>query len=356
MSDLNIRQSAKDFLTSTEQQMGGTFTLLVGLLVAFGLYAARGPILGLFDFAIEAVGRAIVLGALGLVGVWLVMLAMNPRTYTEMWHLQNRVAKWVSGWAMRSDPFGRMRAFADEFLGEQYEKFNQAATRIEAQLHTTRASIAKHEEALEESNAMVAAIKKRHMSPGGVWSSDEHRDAFRLESQRILLTEETLKKSRKNELKLATLVKIVDRWRNTFKFEIESTRMSADFLEMQFHQANETAGALKSAATVFGHGDMAKADKEVREYIEKLTANRIAESDVLMKQIPELTALGDLQGDAAEDEVMDRLRELDAASQRAFVEVQNDHKLIEAGGTEKITEVVKTKTAETQPVRRYLSR
>lgn len=355
MTEFNIGESAKNFLTSTEKRIGAFFTVGAGLTALLLLYSLRTTIFGVLEFGIGLLGRTIALGVVGLVAVWLVMLAMNPRTYTELWHLQNKIAHWVSGWAMKSDPFGRMRAFAEEFLGAQYEKFNAASVRIEGQLQATRQKLTKHTEALHRSQQTVEALRKRHLSSTtGAWDSDEHRNAFRLESQRITLTEETLKKLRVSEATLTTLVKIVDRWRNTFKFEIESTRMSAQFLEDQWNQANDTAGALEAASTVFGHGDMAAADKEVREYIEKLTASRMAQADVLMKQIPELTALGDLKGDIAEDEIMARLSKLDTDSQRAFVEVQEDRRLIQAGGAAQITEVVKQKDAV--PARRYLSR
>jgi hypothetical protein len=350
----NIGTTAKDFLTNAERRLGGVFTYAVFGVVAFALYLARTTILGMFDFGIALLGRTIALTVVGFIAVWLVTLAMNPRTWTELWHLQNRVARWVSRWAMKSDPFGRMRAFADEFLGGQFEKFNTASVRLEGQLQTVRQKLVKHTETLNASTQTVAAVRKKYLRPDGSWASDEYRDAFRLESQRITLTEETLKKLRVSEATLTTLVKIVDRWRNTFKFEIESTRMSAQFLEDQWNQANETAGALEAASSVFGHGDMAKADREVRDYIEKLTASRMAQADVLMKQLPELTALGDLKGDVAEDEIMSRLARLDNDSQRAFVEVQEDRRLIESGGSAQITEVVKQKAAV--PARRYLSR
>jgi hypothetical protein len=351
-SSPSIGESAKNFLTSQEKHVGALFSTGVVAFGFLGLYAARGLLFGLFDFGINLLGRAIMLGALGLVATFLVMLAMNPQTYTEIWHLQRRVARWVSDRAMKADPFGRMRAFADEFLGAQYEKFEAASVRIQSLWITTRHNIAKHEEALENSSNTAQALKSARYK-GGTWQDDASRDQFRLESQRITLTEDALKKSRQQEAQLAMLVKIVDRWRNTFKFEIESTRMSADFLESQWHQANEMAGAVEAASSVFGHGDMARADKEVRAYIDKLTSERMAKAEVLMKQIPELTALGDLRGDVAEQEVMARLQALDDESQRAFVEVQADRSLIEAGGPNMIADVVTQKVKE-PAVRRYL--
>lgn len=348
----SIGDSAKNFLTNAEKNAGALFTIGAAVFGVLGLYAMRSFLFGLFDFGIGLLGRAIMLSGLGLIAVVIVMLAMNPRTYTELWHFQGRIARWFSNWAMKQDPFGRMRAFADEFLGEQYNKFNAACQRIEALLYSTQQKIEKHTESLEESNATAKALKQHYV--GEKWKSDASRDQFRLESQRIKLTEDTLSKLKKQEAQLAMLVKIVDRWRNTFRFEIESTRMSADFMESQWHQANEMAGAVEAASSVFGHGDMARADKEVRAYIDKLTSERMAKATVLMKQIPELTAMGDLRGDVAEQDIMSRLQELDQESQRALVEVQADRSLIESGGPALITDVLATKQPELVPAKRYL--
>lgn len=343
--------AAKDWVTKQEQRLGATFSIVAVGFGALALWAARDAIIGLLNFAISAVGRMVILGALSFAAVVLVMLAMNPRTWTELWHFQARIARWVSGWAMRSDPFGRMRAFADEFLQGQWNKFNDAATRIEAQLQSVRGKIKNHEAKLAESTKMVESLSSRYMDDRNQWTDEQKRDTFRLESQRIQFTESALKKLRVSENTLATLVKIVDRWRNTFSYEIESTRMSADFLEAEWNQANDTAGALESVSSVFGKGDMAKADQEVRAYIEKLTANRMAQAEVLMKQIPELTAIGDLRADMAEDEITARLTRLDAESQRALVEVQEDRRLIQQGGSAKaVVETIK----EPVRTRRYL--
>lgn len=346
--------SAKDFLTRQEKTLGNTATGLMLVGGAWILYLMRGTISNFLDFAITTVGQLLVLGGLGVAAVIFITLLMQPRTWTEIRHLQYRFTHWLSDIAMKSDPFGRMRAFANEYLGEQWQKFNDAATRIQDQLGQKRNRIEKLQGDLDEANVDVKTLQTRHCRKG-VWDSDENQSSFRLLAQRITFTENSLTKLRKDEVKLTLLVKIIDKWRNNFKFEIETTRMTADFLEEDFRQADATAGALEAASSAFGGGDMAQADKDVRAYIEKLTTGRIARAEVLMKQIPELTAIGDLKGDVAEDEIMRRLRDLDFAADQATVEVEEDRKLLTSGDASQIVQVIKAPAKEPVPVRRYLS-
>ena len=358
-----LGSSAKDFLTRQEKTVGAIATTALGAVGVFILYTALPFISSLLGMAISVVGQVMVLGGMLFVAVIVLTLLMQPRIWTEIWHLQRRFTRWFSNMAMKADPFGRMRAFANEFLQEQWNKFNDASVRIEDQLNQKRTKIGKLEADLNGGqgsegqttgfNKAVETLKSRHFKKNR-WDTDENQNTFRLLAQRIQFTENSLNKLRKDEVKLSMLVKIIDKWRSNFGFEIETTRMTADYLEEDFRQADATAGALEAASSVFGNGDMAQADKEVRAYIEKLTSGRIARAEVLMKQIPELTSIGDLRGDVAEDEIMRRLRDLDSAADQATTEVEEDRKLLTSGDTGKIAQAIKTATKEPVPVRRYL--
>lgn len=344
-----------DFVTRAERRVGGAFTLGLVVLGALALYAVRGTILGLLGFAVTAVGYSLAVLVGGGLLVFLIMLLLNPTIQTEIWHAQNAIALWVSEWAMKKDPFGRMRAFANEALGAQYARFEKAAKDLEKGLIATRQRIDANTETLDKAKATAESLRDRHMdATTKQWDSDAHRDDYRLEAQRIGFAEESLKKLRASELRKMALLKIVDRWRNTFRFEIESTIMSAQFLEDDFNEANETATTLEAASTAFGKGKLAQADVKVRQYVKQMTAERMAQATVLMKQIPELTRLSDLKGDVAEDELNARFAELERESQRAYVKVQEDHRLLEAGGGRAIAEVVQHRQAEPATTRRYL--
>ena len=75
--------------------------------------------MGLLNFGIEATSKALVLGGLGLVAWMAFMWITNPRTQTELKLLNYRWCRKVSSFMMKQDPFGRMRAFAQEYLQEQ---------------------------------------------------------------------------------------------------------------------------------------------------------------------------------------------------------------------------------------------
>lgn len=351
----SLSDPAKDFLTREEKNMGGAATLCLGALGLYVLYRLLPAINNFLGLAISVAGRLLVLGGLGFLAVILITLLMQERTWTEIWHLERRFTHWLSGVAMKADPFGRMRAFANEYLQAQWEKFNDAATTLQDQLTQKGQKIERYTADLKDLNIMVKGLESRYCK-ANVWDTDEHHNLFRLQSQKITFTENSLEKLKKDQVKLSLLVKIIDKWRTNFKFEIETTRMTADYLEEDFKQADATAGALEAASSAFGGGDMAQADKEVRQYIEKLTSGRIARAEVLMKQIPELTAIGDLKGDAAEDEIMRRLKALDTAADEAFQEGQDDRDILTSGDAGRIAEVIKAPAKEPIPIRRnYLN-
>lgn len=348
--------TAKNFLTSAERQSGAITSWALAAVGLFGLYIARDTVLGLLDFGIAAVGKTLFLGGLAFVAWFLFMWITNPRTQVMLRHLNYAWCRKISTIAMKADPFGRMKAFANEYLQEQWSKFNDAAVRISTQLDTVKRKIEKHQETLAESNKKAAALQTKYC-PTGTWASEAHQNNFRLEAQRIELTEQALEKLRKSEVRLATLVKILDRWRETFRFQIESTRLTAESLEQQYNEARDTEGAITAASVAFGAGDMAEADKEVRNYIEALTSGHIARAEVLMKQIPELTAVGDLRGEAAEAEIMRRLTVLDTESQQALSTATEDQKLLSTGDSLTVVGLLQSKTAEPQPVKKsYLRR
>lgn len=361
-----LGSSAQEFLTKNEKAIGYTGIGFLGLFGASVLYYFRDVITGFLGFAITTVGQLMVLGGLGVLAVFVLTLLMQPGIQTEIRHLQYRIIRAISNFAMKSDPFGRMRAFANEYLQKQWDRFNGAATSIEDQLTQKKKKVEKFTSDLQGGNigsdgrpteglySGVKAVQARHCK-SGVWDSEENHNLFRSLSMKIRFTEQSLAKLQKDQTRLDMLVKIVDKWRNSFKFEIETTRMTADFLEEDFRQADATAGALEAASSAFGGGDMARADKEVRQYIEKLTSGRIARAEVLMKQIPELTALGDLKADIAEDDIMNRLRQLDSAADQAFGEVQQDRQKLTSGDHDQIVAVIKAPTKQTVPARRYLS-
>lgn len=344
--------TAKSFLTRAEKQSGSIAQWGLIAAGAFGLFLAKDLILGFLNFGIEATSKGLVLGGLGLVAWMFWMWITNPQTHTELRHLNYRWCRAVSSYMMKADPFGRMKAFANEHLQEQWNKFNEAATRIQEQLTLVKSKIERDSKLRETSDAEASALKARYCVDG-VWASAEHHNGYRLASLKVKQLTEALDKRHKSEQRLTVMIKILDRWRETFRYQIESTRMTAEHLEQQYNEARDTEGAINAASSAFGSGDMAQADKEVREYIEQLTAGHLARAEVMMKQIPELTALGDLKGDVAEDEMNRRLQNLDADSSAALVEVTADHRAITAGDSGSVVSLLQQK-AEPVSVRRYL--
>lgn len=345
--------TAKNFLTKAEKQSGSIATWALAGLGIFVAYAARGPILGLLDFAIDATSKAITLGVLGVVGWMLFMWLANPRTQTELRHLNYRWCRKVSTFMMKSDPFGRMRAFANEYLQEQWNRFNDAATSVQAQLNETRTKLEKARTEMAQKEKEASTLQARYCPDGTTWASEEHRNGFRTASARVKFLADAIDKREKREQRLLVFIKVLDRMRETFRYQIEMTRMTADHLEEQYKEALSMDNATSAAASAFNQGDMAQADKEVREYIEQLTSEHIARAEMVMKEIPALTAVGDLQGDIAEEEMMRKLQMLDTESTAALVAVESEHRQITSGNSASTVELLHAK-AEPVPVRRYL--
>lgn len=345
--------TARNFLTKAERQSGGIATWALIAAGVFMAYLAQDTILGVLNFGIAAVGKAITLGVLGLVGWMFFMWITNPATAVELRHLNYRWCRKVSTFMMKQDPFGRMRAFANEYLQEQWEKFNTAAVAVQQQLQETKAKLEKSREALANHETEAATLQSRYCQ-GNTWASEEHRNGFRMASQRAQFEREAITKREAREKRLAIMIKVLDRMRETFRYQIDMTRLTADFLEEQYREAKAADDATSAAASAFSQGDMAAADKEVREYIETLTAEHIARAEVVMKQIPQLTAVGDLKGDIAEDEMLRRLQALDVDSQEALVAVESTHRQLTSGNSATVVEAIKV--PEAVPVKKYLKR
>lgn len=344
--------TARNFLTKAEAQSGSLAVWAIVAAVVLGAYAAQDLILGLLNFGIEATSKALVLGGLGLVAFMFWMWITNPQTQVELRHLNYRWCRKVSTFMMKSDPFGRMRAFANEFLQEQWNKFNDAATTVQQQLIETNTKIEKARTEMAAAEQQATTLESRYCS-NGQWASEEHRNGFRTAAQKVKFLTEALDKREKRVIRLTTFIKVLDRMRQTFKYQIDMTRMTADFLEEQYKEAQAMDHATGAAASAFSQGDMAQADKDVREYIETLTSEHIARAEVVMKQIPELTAVGDLQGDMAEDEMMRRLNALDNDSRDALVQVEAGHRALTSGDSATVQGMI---VKEAVPVKRYLRR
>jgi hypothetical protein len=271
----------------------------------------------------------------------------------ELKHLNYRWCRKVSTFMMKQDPFGRMRAFANEYLQEQWQRFNDAAVSVQQQLTETKAKLEKSIAALDEYVRQADTLQSRYCQ-NGTWASEEHRNAFRMASQKATFEQEAIGKRQAREKRLTLLIKVLDRMRETFRYQIDMTRLTADFLEEQYKEAKATDDATNAAASAFSQGDMAAADKEVREYIETLTAEHIARAEVVMKQIPQLTAVGDLKGDVAEEEMLRRLQALDVDSQEALVAVESTHRQLTSGDAAQHQAVLTIKDAV--PVKKYLKR
>lgn len=350
--------TAKNFLTKAEKQSGSLATWGIVAAIALTAYTAQSAIIGFLNFGIEAVGKSIVLGGLGIVGWMLFMWITNPRTQTELRHLNYRWCRKVSTFMMKADPFGRMRAFANEYLQEQWNRFNDAATKVQAMLQETRTKLEKSREELVQKEREAETLQSRYYNAaagGGGWASEEHRNGFRTASARVKFLTDAIDKRSKREQRLLVFIKVLDRMRETFRYQIEMTRMTADHLEEQYKEALSMDNATSAAASAFNQGDMAQADKEVREYIEQLTSEHIARAEMVMKEIPALTAVGDLQGDIAEEEMMRKLQALDTESTAALVAVESEHRQITSGNSGSTMELLHAK-AEPVQVRRYLRR
>lgn len=352
-SPVSTITTAQNFLTKAEAQSGGIAKWALAALALFVAYLSQDLILGMLNFGIAAVGKAITLGVLGLIGWMGFMWITNPRTQAELRMLNYQWCRKVSTFMMKQDPFGRMRAFADEFLQAQWQKFQDASVTVQQQLTETKMKLEKSRTALANHDSEAATLQSRYCQHG-TWASEEHRNAFRMASNKSQFEREAIVKREAREKRLTTLIKVLDRMRETFRYQIDMTRLTADHLEEQYKEAKAADDAAGAAASAFSHGAEAQADKEVREYIESLTAEHIARAEVIMKEIPALTAAGDIKGDIAEEEMLRRLEALDVDSQQALVTVESTHRQLTSGDATLAVESIKVKDAV--PVKKYLRR
>lgn len=354
--------SARDFLTRQEKKLGAMASIGFLALLALGAMLFSGPILAIVNnfltLAIGVVGKTLALGALAVVLVFAVMFALDPRTWTLLWHLQHGFTRWLSEQWMKKDPIGRLRAFADEYLELMYNRFIELQGVVEAQLNRIREDIDVQEngteagkEGLRLTQKMAKHLRDKHYDAGAQrWKNNQAYLEFKLLSQRSMMLETNLKDLRKHERLLSYAVQVLEKFANTFRFKIHATRQSADLLEMRYESAKAVHGALMAIQTAFGFGDMAQFDQMTRRYIEGEIAGYLGQSEAILKAIPELTSGEALKGEMAAEELMERLARWDELADEASQEAQRQSELL-AGDPEQVLEVVKPRQLE--PVGRY---
>ena len=100
MTGTSLTTTAQTFLTNKEKSAGALFTTVAAVVGFIGLWTFKAAILSMIGFGIKLVGGVIALGIGAVIAIWFLMLLMNPKTWTEIYHLQARTASWVSTWAM----------------------------------------------------------------------------------------------------------------------------------------------------------------------------------------------------------------------------------------------------------------
>ncbi len=354
MADLatTVKSSAKDFLTRQEKGLGFVGTFLAGCVGIGVLFKALPFITSFLERLTDMVGKALVLGGELFLAFVVLMFLTNPRTWSLLKHVQYAFARWLSLLAIKQNPVARMRAFADEYLQEQFQRYNDATSVVEQQLNNTRRDIERATGELNDAAGIVRQLQKKHYDPATKrWDDEDNHNQFRLQAQRVQFLEDTLKKLRTGEARLAMVVKVLDKCRSIFRFKIDSTKQSADFLERQLVSAQGTADALEAATSAFGGGDMARFDEMTRAYIEDQISGSVARIEVFLEAIPELTTLADLRGDIAEDGMMERLREWDSETDKMYAESQGDQAKLTSGDPSLAVEVIQRR--EPVPVGRY---
>ncbi len=314
--------SATDYITNKEKRTSAIVTIgAIGLGVFFLGPVVLPSILGTLGMLNAIVGSTLALVIkLGL-AAGLGFVALQPRTWTLAWHVNNMVSRKLGRFIFKMDPTGRLEAFAHEYLAGRRAKVIAAITKVTAVHKDVERQLAERRKQVAQAEERAKSLLRMSFDPvTQKWSNRDHAEEFRRVSFPLKMWHETVTSLERNEQRLALYLAQLDKWRQGFDFYIEATRLTVDELKARFEASQGMAEAVGAISDSMGEGgDMKQFFDQNVAFLNEEISKFDAQVEVAMTVLPELNKGFDVNNDVAEDELMQRLLEMD---QRADVALE----------------------------------
>jgi hypothetical protein len=149
-----------------ERPEGTTGMLTLALLGVGGFFLAKAilpTVLSVLDMAIGAVGKAITLGALGLVLATMIYLVTNKQVQTLVKYGFKNIMRAITGVVIEIDPIGIMKNYIDS-LKEKKEKMDKNISALSGQIRQIKNRIDSNNQAYNNALNTAKVAKDKGMT------------------------------------------------------------------------------------------------------------------------------------------------------------------------------------------------
>ena len=213
---------------------------------------------------------------------------------------------------VKKDPIGYLIAYSHEYLEKKKDQFMAALQAARKNFDLRKKNAAAKETELNEAMAMANELKRKSYNEGNdTWKSEMDHQHFKLLSEKITYTRETLKKRAVRLQSNEYTIKILEKLERAFDYNIQSIQMKVEYLQEDFEDAKGSAEATRSVAALFGADDHKEVFDMAVDWTEELTSNFVAETENFMNMAPTLLYDEDLRSDMSEQSVLKLLQDMD---------------------------------------------
>ncbi len=307
--------SIRDYVTKKEKFVGVVGTGVIGAALFFWLGPHVMPsvvsTLGMLNSAVSYTTALAVKGVL-LVGAGYALT--NKRTWTIGWHVFNMFTRAMSKGLRMVDRVGRIRAYTNEYLAMKMQKVIASVAVVVRERMLTEKKISEYEDRIAE-----ALKDAQNLQRVGVrqekWINMEHRQEFQKLSMKIKMWQDSNERFKKLLGRMKLQEAVLKKLQQGFELWIDVLRTKVDVLVAEY-EANKGAAEATAAVsdTVGESDDQTRFFLDGMEELEEMSAQYAATVDVIIDTLPELTKKMDRDGEMAELNVLDQLRELDLSA------------------------------------------
>jgi hypothetical protein len=349
-----IKGFGDNILSKNEKLTGGIITALV---IIVGLVALSAVLPGINLFlgnVITMIGKAWTIAAMLGTTALVIWVAMAKRTHTLAKILFSKISRAVTKLFIKYGPTTILDIYVDEHLVKKAQDTSRAINTVKAQLEIVSNTIDENAETMQENTQFADTLRRRYYDERGTkkWKQftldglppdAQGKDrlslmlqkagnpelVFRQLSAHNLALERSNKNLQKQQLRLTTYVTILDKFKQAFDYRITVVKNFCDVLTREYNAMMASAAAAQSMAALFGTDDMKQVFEMTVNYMQNRIANFTTTVDSFITENMPVVMKMELEGDVSEDQLMQRLNEMDKKADDLISEVDIDSKAID---------------------------
>lgn len=288
----DVVTKAKSFWQRKEGFTGTLFLIGGGILGLLTLNKVLPFFIGLFDNMINLVGKALTLGALGILGFIMVYILVNPRVHAIAWYAFQSIMRKITGLFVTIDPIGILKGYIKS-LADKISDMEEQMEKLMGHIRNLKNVIATNKK--EISNEMTLASKAKDVG--------NNKRAMVSGKQAGRLTESN-ERMEKLLTKLTTVYEILSKYRENAETMKLDTINEVNAREVEYKTTMAANSAFKSAMSILTGGAHKEIYDEAMEFIIEETGQKVGEIERFMDVSKNIMDKIDLQNAVYEDKGM----------------------------------------------------